>query len=130
MTKQSFQKINSLNFISSFLLVLYLCIGFTPNLSAVDKIAPQWLIMSLLNFASLIFFYKNRISLLIPITSVVKSKLSLVYICFLFWALGSIFYAINSTEVIVNISRQLNVLVMYLSMSICVFNLKDNFRFS
>ena len=85
--------------------------------------------MSLLNFASLIFFYKNRISLLIPITSVVKSKLSLVYICFLFWALGSIFYAINSTEVIVNISRQLNVVVMYLSMSICVFNLKDNFRF-
>ena len=85
--------------------------------------------MSFINITSLIFFYKNRVSLTSPITSVLKAKLSLVYMGFILWGLGSIFYAINSTEVIVNISRQLNVLVMYLSMSICVYNLKDNFRF-
>ena len=129
MAKQSFQNFNSLNFISYTFLVLYLCIGFIPNLEAVDKIAPQWLGMSLLNLMSLIFFYKNKISFLIPITRVLKAKLSVVYIGFILWALGSIFYAINSTEVIVNISRQLNVLIMYLSMSICVFQLKDSFRF-
>ena len=129
MAKQSFQKISSLSFISFILLLLYLGIGFIPNLSAVDKIAPQWLVMSFINITSLIFFYKNRVSLTSPITSVLKAKLSLVYMGFILWGLGSIFYAINSTEVIVNISRQLNVLVMYLSMSICVYNLKDNFRF-
>ena len=129
MAKQSFQKLNLLNLISYIFLVSYLCIGFIPNFEAVDKIAPQWLVMSLLNLMSLIFFYKNRTSFSIPITRVLKAKLSLVYMGFILWAIGSIFYAINSTEVIVNISRQLNVLIMYLSMSICVFNLKNNFRF-
>ena len=129
MPKQSLQNFSSLNLISYIFLVSYLCIGFIPNLEAVDKIAPQWLVMSLLNLMSLIFFYKNRTSFSIPITSVFKAKLSLIYIGFILWAIGSIFYAINSTEVIVNISRQLNVLIMFLSMSICVFNLKNNFRF-
>ena len=129
MPKQSLQNFSSLNLISYIFLVSYLCIGFIPNLEAVDKIAPQWLVMSLLNLMSLIFFYKNRTSFSIPITIVFKAKLSLIYIGFILWAIGSIFYAINSTEVIVNISRQLNVLIMYLSMSICVFNLKNNFRF-
>ena len=129
MPKQYLQNFSSLNLISYIFLVSYLCIGFIPNLDAVDKIAPQWLVMSLLNLMSLIFFYKNRTSFSIPITRVLKARLSLVYIGFIIWAIGSIFYAINSTEVIVNISRQLNVLIMYLSMSICVFNLKNNFRF-
>ena len=35
MAKQSFQKISSLSFISFILLLLYLGIGFIPNLSAV-----------------------------------------------------------------------------------------------
>ncbi|MFL2603710.1 MAG: O-antigen ligase family protein [Flavobacteriaceae bacterium] len=129
MAKYSFQKTNSLNVISYILLLSYLCIGFIPNLKAVDKIAPQWLVMSLFNIISLIFFYKNRISLSIPITRIIKAKLSVIYIFFILWALGSIFYAINSTEVLVNISRQINVLVMYLSMSICLYNIKDNFKF-
>ena len=122
-------KTNSLNVISYILLLSYLCIGFIPNLKAVDKIAPQWLVMSLFNIISLIFFYKNRISLSIPITRIIKAKLSVIYIFFILWALGSIIYAINSTEVLVNISRQINVLVMYLSMSICLYNIKDNFKF-
>ena len=129
MAKYSFQKTNSLNVISYILLLSYLCIGFIPNLKAVDKIAPQWLVMSLFNIISLIFFYKNRISLSIPITRIIKAKLSVIYIFFILWALGSIIYAINSTEVLVNISRQINVLVMYLSMSICLYNIKDNFKF-
>ena len=104
MAKQSFQKLNLLNLISYIFLVSYLCIGFIPNFEAVDKIAPQWLVMSLLNLVSLIFFYKNRTSFSIPITRVLEAKLSLLYMSFILWAIGSIFYAINSTEVIVNIS--------------------------
>ena len=82
MPKQSLQNFSSLNLISYIFLVSYLCIGFIPNLEAVDKIAPQWLVMSLLNLMSLIFFYKNRTSFSIPITSVFKAKLSLIYIGF------------------------------------------------
>ena len=129
MGKRVSKKIDLANIISTVLILLYLCIGFIPNLKAVDRIAPQWLTMSILNLLSLIFFYRKRILLSIPIIQILKAKLSIIYLCFIIWASGSVFYAINSTEVIVNISRQFNVLVMYFSISICVFNLKDNFRF-
>ena len=37
---------------TGMLLITYLCIGFIPNLGAVDKIAPQWLTLSILNLIS------------------------------------------------------------------------------
>ena len=30
-------------FYESLILIAYLCIGFVPNLNAIDRIAPQWL---------------------------------------------------------------------------------------
>ena len=47
--------------------------------------------------------------------------MTLTYIAFILWGALSYFYAINPTEVIVNISRQVNVLFMYISMGIFVF---------
>ena len=47
-------------FVSKAFIVLYLSIGFVPNLEAVDKIAPQWVFMSILNILSLIYLYRNR----------------------------------------------------------------------
>ena len=42
MAKATPQNFDSINFIGPLMLILYLCIGFIPNLEAVDKIAPQW----------------------------------------------------------------------------------------
>ena len=46
---KSLQKLNLLSFISGLILICYLCIGFVPNLSAVDKIAPQWISMTIVD---------------------------------------------------------------------------------
>ena len=46
MAKQNTSILNPIPFL---LILAYLCIGFVPNLDAVDKIAPQWLTMGIIN---------------------------------------------------------------------------------
>ena len=129
MIKNSSKKFDSLQLLSPILIIGYLCLGFVPNLQAVDKIAPQWLGMTLLNIASLSVFIYYRKSIKQIVSNVLTPYLSLFYIGFIFWAGLSYFYAINSTEVLVNITRQVNVLLMFLSMAILLFNLKNKARF-
>jgi len=125
MLSKTYSKSNTSNFIPSLLLIAYLCLGFLPNWEAVDKIAPQWLLMSLLNTISIgyILYFRNQFSL--RITHTLSSTLSFTYIGFIVWAALSYFYAINSTEVLVNITRQVNVLVMFLVMGILIYNFKQ-----
>ena len=129
MVKNSSKKFDSLQLLSPILIIGYLCLGFVPNLQAVDKIAPQWLGMTILNIASLSVFIYYRKSIKVIVSNVLTPYLSLFYIGFIFWAGLSYFYAINSTEVLVNITRQANVLLMFLSMAILLFNFKNKARF-
>ena len=129
MAKNLSNKFNSFQLLSPILLVGYLSLGFVPNLQAVDKIAPQWVGMTLLNLISLAVFIYFRYSIKEKISKVLSPYLSLFYIGFILWAGLSYFYAINSTEVLVNITRQVNVLLMFLSMGILLFNLKNKARF-
>ena len=106
-------------------LALYLCLGFIPNLEAVDKIAPQWLALSSLNMVCLIFIFNQFNKFSIAISSILISWLSIIYIVFITWAALSYFYAINSIEVVVNISRQVNVMLMVMIMGILLYQLPN-----
>ena len=125
MAKHQFSKFNSFQLLSPIFIILYLNIGFIPNLEAVDKIAPQWVGMTLINLLSIstIFYYRKELTK--PIHFSVSSLMSITYILFIIWAGLSYFYAINPTEVIVNITRQVNVLIMYISMGILLYNMKQ-----
>ena len=125
MSKRRHTKNYSLSFIAPLLLILYLCIGFIPNWQAVDKIAPQWLIMSILNLVSLTYFFNIRKSIIDVLTLNLKSKLTLTYIGFILWAMASLFYAINPTEVFINLARQINVFLMFFSMALLSYGLKN-----
>ena len=129
MNKTKTSNFEPINLVSYVILILYFFLGFVPNWEAVDRIAPQWLIMNLLNLVSLAVFFYYRKSIKKTISKVLTPYFSLFYIAFIFWAGLSYFYAINSTEVVVNISRQFNVLLMFLSMAILLFNLKNKARF-
>ena len=113
MSKKYSKNFNSFQLLAPILLIGYLCLGFVPNLQAVDKIAPQWLGMNLLNILSISVFAYYRESIKNEISKILSPYLSLFYIGFIFWAGLSYFYAINSTEVLVNITRQVNVLLMF-----------------
>jgi len=129
MARKTALKDDSHSFISTLFITLYLCIGFVPNWEAVDKIAPQWLVMSTLNLGSLFYILRNKKSLDNILTLSIKSKMNLTYMAFIIWAFGSILYAINPTEAIVNIARQLNVFLMFFSMSLFTYRIKNKLKF-
>ena len=64
---------------SSILLMMYLSLGFIPNLEAVDKIAPQWFFLSILNGISLIFIFYFKSYYSKAINFIIRNGLALVY---------------------------------------------------
>jgi O-antigen ligase/tetratricopeptide (TPR) repeat protein len=122
--------LNSSNFIAPFFLILYFCIGFIPNWGAVDKIAPQWLGMNILNGIVILYILFNSKYFLGALSKLLGSKLTLLYGFFILWAAGSYFYALNQTEQLVNISRQGNVFLMYCCMLILLSGVKNKIGFS
>ena len=93
-------------FYESIILILYLCIGFIQNFQAIDKVAPQWFFMGVLNFFGGIFIIRNKDILDERVSPYLKSWITILYSIFIFWAGLSFFYAINPTEVIVNFTIQ------------------------
>ena len=116
------------NFLPSLFILGFLLVGFVPNLEAVDKIAPQWLYLSILNLFCGLFLFMNRISFKERLLAVLTSYISLTYMGFVMWAALSYFYAINPTEVLVNIVRHFNTLFMFLHLGILLYNIKDKNR--
>ena len=118
-------QINTSNFFPSVLIIAFLLVGFVPNLEAVDKIAPQWLYLSIINLISGFFLLLNRKLFSERFFNILSSYMSLFYIAFVVWASISYFYAINPTEVLVNIVRHFNTLFMFLHLGIFIYNIKD-----
>tara|TARA_Y100000768_G_scaffold323725_1_gene260284 strand:+ start:779 stop:3106 length:2328 start_codon:yes stop_codon:yes gene_type:complete len=121
-------KVDFSNFLPSLFIIAFLLVGFVPNLSAVDKIAPQWLYLSILNFVSGIYLLYNRKNFSYRFFSVLSSGMGICYISFVLWASLSYFYAINPTEVLVNIVRHFNTLFMLLSLAIFLYNIRNKNR--
>ena len=117
------------NIASWVLLIFYLGIGFIPNWQAVDKIAPQWLVINIINLFSVGYLIYKRESYNDAYRYLTSSKVAYVYFGFILWAALSYFYSINRTEQLVNISRQFNVFVMFGSMFILLVNFKSKFEF-
>jgi O-antigen ligase/Tfp pilus assembly protein PilF len=121
-------KLDTVNFVPSIFIIGFLCVGFIPNWEAVDKIAPQWLYLSILNLCCGIFLFLNRKIFKERITKVVSSWMSISYVLFVIWAALSYFYAINPTEVLVNIVRHFNTLFMFLNLGILIYSIKNKNR--
>ena len=121
-------KLDFSNFLPSLFIIAFLLVGFVPNLDAVDKIAPQWLYLSILNLSSGIYLFYNRRAFTYRFFSVLSSAMTLSYIGFVMWALFSYFYAINPTEVLVNIVRHFNTLFMFINLGIFIYNIKNKAR--
>ena len=129
MAKYQNSRGHSFDLLSPILLIGYLCLGFIPNWEAVDKIAPQWLYLTILNLCCGIYLFINRKIYKDRINRVLSSWMSISYISFVLWAALSYFYAINSTEVLVNIVRHFNTLFMFLNLGILrkIYFLKECF---
>ena len=121
-SKISIDKINTENFIPSFFILAFLIVGFIPNLGAVDKIAPQWLYLTIINISSALYIFYKKNYFSEAIIKIFSTGASVCYIFFFLWALGSYFYSINQTEALVNLARHANTLFMYLHLFVFIFN--------
>jgi len=119
------QKTSFLNPIPFILIVAYLSIGFVPNWEAVDKIAPQWLTMGFINLTSTLYILWHAGEFENKISKIIKSAITLFYFGFFLWAGLSYFYAINPTEVLVNMARHTNTLFMYVYLALFIQKFKD-----
>ena len=70
------------NFIPSLLIIAYLLVGFIPNIDAVDKVAPQWVYLSIINILSTIHLFLNRNKFENILNQIINSGISLFYIAF------------------------------------------------
>ena len=70
------------NLLPSIFIIGFLCVGFIPNWDAVDKMAPQWLYLSLLNLCCGIYLFVNLKIFKDRITKVLSSWMSITYISF------------------------------------------------
>ena len=90
-------------YIPSAITTLYLITTYLPLFGEVDRIASQWLTLSIVNgLAFFYLFFKKEISLAL------FNRYNNVYLCFIIFAAISLFYSINVTEGIIEISRHLN----------------------
>ena len=71
-------------FYESIILILYFCIGFIQNFQAIDKVAPQWLFMAILNFFGGIFIVRNKDVLDERVSPYLKSWITILYSIFIF----------------------------------------------
>ena len=127
----STQKISSQHqFVAYAFIILFMCLGFVPNWGAVDKIAPQWLSMSILNSLAGIWILIYRKELGDGFREVSMRWVSLCYFAFIVWAGLSYFYAINPTEVLLNLGRQFNTFFMFFFVAIFLQFIPNKIRFS
>ena len=95
------------------ILIGYLLIGFTPYFGAIDKIAPQFVLLSILNLTSLIFLF---LELEVHKEKVDKSQLNILNLLFILstiFALPSYYNAINIAEFFIELSRLITYLVSF-----------------
>ena len=123
------KKLNTNNLLPVVLSIGFLCIGFIPNWGAVDKIAPQWLTLSILNLLSIGVILRSPNFFSSRITKVVRTGMAALYLGFFVWAGLSYFYAINPVEVLVNMARHANTVFMYLHLTLFVYGIKDKINF-
>ena len=121
---QTNQRIETKNFVPSLLIIAFLLVGFVPNIEAVDKVAPQWVYLTVINIISSIYLFFNRNEYEKIIYNVINTGISLFYIGFLVWVGLSYFYSLNNIEALVNIPRHLNTVLMYLHIGIFLYNIK------
>ena len=85
----------------SLLITFYLLVGFVPYLNAIDKIAPQYLYLSIINSIAAIYILFTSTKTLFKYASYVLASLFGLVI----WSFISLTYAINKAEVLIETSR-------------------------
>ena len=112
-----------------FLLILYIITGSLSNFGAIDILAPQWIYLGAINILSCLYFLFTPNALNTAFRPLFKSAFIYLYIFYIIWNLISYFYAINSTETLINLPRLANTFFAIFFSYFLIYNLPNKFFF-
>ena len=111
-----------------FFLALYFIILFLPPIPDIvlDINTFRLYVFSIINTIALAYILSDN-SLSSALSKVIKDKLSLIILAFIFWGLLSYTYAFNKTEVIVRVFTFINFYLTYIIISVFIrkFSFKE-----
>ncbi len=115
---------NLKNIFPKFFSALYFLILFLPPLPdlVLDINTFRLYLYSIINTVALIYILSDN-SLSLSLSKVIKDKLSIIILAFIFWGLLSYTYAFNKTEVIVRIFTFINFYITYIIISVFIKNI-------
>ena len=106
---------------AGFCTFLYLLVHFIPDFGGADVMGSQWLYVSVVDFALLLYILLNQQQYKTAIQSILKLKFTIVYSFLIFWALLSITYSINAIESLVCLARLLSTYLIFINLSILFY---------
>ena len=113
------------------ILQFYICavvfIWIYPNYGAADIIGSQWLYLSILNFIGLgLILLKRKSSPFLPL---LKNPILICLGLLCLWALGSLGYANNTAEVLIETSRLCSLFLLLINFSAALIVQKNRIHF-
>ena len=98
------------------LIILFLIVGFIPYFDAIDKIAPQYLYLSIVNsIAAIYIFFTSKKVVLKYASYVIASLFELVI-----WSFFSLTHATNKAEVLIETSRVIIFLFSFVNLYVLI----------
>lgn len=98
------------------LIILYLIVGFVPYFDAIDKIAPQYLYLSIVNSLAAIYILFTSKKVVFKYASYVIASLFGLVI----WSFISLIHAINQAEVLIETSRVIIFLFAFVNLYLLI----------
>jgi O-antigen ligase/tetratricopeptide (TPR) repeat protein len=115
---------------AGFCALLYLLVHFIPDFGGADVMGSQWLYVSLVDFAILLYILLNQQQYKAAIDAVLKLKFTIVYSFLVIWAIVSITYSINAIESLVCLARLLSTYLIFINLSILFFKKEQTTLFN
>ena len=119
-----YTRLNITHYIFIYLLSI---VQFIPALGAIDKLAPQFLYLSIVNLLSLTFQLKNPSSSHISLYTYKNNVIS-VFLCFLLVCSLSVFWAFNSVEGLITFFKVLIIFFTILNLTFHFKQIKITFK--
>lgn len=114
-----------IRFIDKLLVLAYLVVGFVPYFDAIDKLAPQFLYLSIINILGSFYTFFTEKKLELKHASYAFVSLT----CLIGWSFISLLYAINRSEVLIEVSRLIIYLIAFVNLHIILSRNKSLFNY-
>ncbi len=113
-------------------IILFFGVYFIPEaFSSIDRIGPQFLVLSVLNIIGFSYLFFNYDDYVKPfIKSLKKEYIYLIsYFSFLFFSFLSIIYVINLPEFVITFSQYFTVFITFILTLLFLYRIKEKFDF-